>query len=157
MLTSCAGGKLPDTRSEQQKRQESFGKLFGDELISFGKKVDPQEESSITNNNYKGVSSLLWIASMDAISFMPLIQADRISGTILSDWYQDPNKPQERFKIDIKITSQTLRSDGFSVNLFRQEKKENDSWEYKQVDPKHIDEIEKSILNKARKLQINSG
>ena len=155
LLQACQGGKMPDTKSDQQRRQERFGRLFGDELLTFGKKVDPQDEINNTNNNYTGVNSILWSASMDAVSFMPLIQADRISGTILSDWYQDPKNPQERFKIDIKITSSALRSDGFSVNLFRQEKKDG-LWEYKQVDPDDVDEIERSILNKARKLRIKS-
>ena len=34
-----------------------------------------------------GVNSYLWRASLDALSFMPLLQTDSDGGVIVTDWY----------------------------------------------------------------------
>src|SRR5262249_51014442 len=45
-----------------------------------------------------GVNSLLWRASLDTLSFMPLTSADPFGGVIITDWYSPPSSPTERFK-----------------------------------------------------------
>src|SRR3546814_13184245 len=43
-----------------------------------------------------GVNSYLWRASLDALSFMPLLQADSAGGVVITDWYANPSNPGER-------------------------------------------------------------
>jgi hypothetical protein len=43
-----------------------------------------------------GVNSYLWRASLDTLSFMPLLQSDSNGGVIITDWYANPNAPTER-------------------------------------------------------------
>jgi hypothetical protein len=156
-LAACAGGKLPDDRSEKEKREEKFGKLFGDELFIFGEKNDPQDETSnqIINNTAPNVSPFLWNASLNVIQDMPLLQADRTSGIILTDWYQIPEYPNEQFKVDIVISSSVLRSDGISVSAF-QKIKTNDGWIQKKLNKDIKNAIEETILNEARNLKVKA-
>src|SRR5262249_9492739 len=37
-----------------------------------------------------GVNSFLWRASLDTVSFMPLVSADPFGGVIITDWYSPP-------------------------------------------------------------------
>src|SRR5512147_760092 len=46
-----------------------------------------------------GVNNLLWRASLDTVSFMPLVSADPFGGVIITYWYTPPSAPDERFKI----------------------------------------------------------
>ena len=162
-ISACAGGRLPDDRTEREKREESFGKIFGDDLLVFGERNDPQDE---TNSNFQEqsnregsfvfqVSSYLWLATLDSLSFMPLRQADRTSGIVLTDWYRHEQFPEERFKIDIKIFSQTLRSDGFSVKVFKQTLQEG-TWIDESLPNEISRSVEDVILNKARLLKAAS-
>ena len=43
-----------------------------------------------------GVNSYLWRASIDTLSFAPLLQADPSGGVIVTDWYASPQNPGER-------------------------------------------------------------
>src|SRR3979411_872412 len=45
-----------------------------------------------------GVNSYLWRATLDTLSFMPLASADPYGGVVITDWYVNPEKPDERFK-----------------------------------------------------------
>src|SRR5438445_3668103 len=74
-----------------------------------------------------GVNSLLWRASLDTISFMPLISADPFGGVIITDWYSPPQTPNERFKVNIYILGRALRADGIRASVFRQTN-ETGSW-----------------------------
>ncbi len=57
-----------------------------------------------------GVNSYLWRASLDALSKMPLLQADANSGVIITDWYANPANPGERMKVSVSIIDQDLRA-----------------------------------------------
>ena len=47
-----------------------------------------------------GVNGYLWRASLDTLAFMPLASADPYGGVVITDWYANPEKPDERFKCD---------------------------------------------------------
>ena len=110
-LTACEGVK-PEasypTRPEaggngdivysDQKRDTIFGE--GQSLGStlFGGKDDA--EAGTTGI---GVNSFLWRAALGTISFMPVASADPFGGVILTDWYENPETPGERFKLNVRI------------------------------------------------------
>jgi len=67
-----------------------------------------------------GVNGYLWRATLDTLSFMPLQSADPYGGVIVTDWYTNPEKPDERFKCTVYILDSRLRADGLNVAVFKQ-------------------------------------
>jgi hypothetical protein len=102
-----------------------------------------------------GVNAYLWRAALDTFAFMPLSSADPFGGVIITDWYQPPETPNERFKSQIYILDKVLRADGVKVNLFRQVR-EGSGWADTQVDAKTVIDLENSILTRARQLRTAS-
>lgn len=102
------------------------------------------------------VNGLLWRASLDTISFMPITSADPFGGTIITDWYSSPETPEERFKLNIFILGRELRADGVRVAMFRQVRGRNAGWSDAAVDPSAPRALEDAILTRARELRIAS-
>lgn len=103
-----------------------------------------------------GINSFLWRASLDTISFMPLTSADPFGGVIITDWYQDPKTPNERFKLTVYIMDRRLRADGVKVAVFRQTRDAGAQWEDAATDPATGTRIENAILVRARQLRIQT-
>jgi len=103
-----------------------------------------------------GVNGYLWRATLDTLSFMPLQSADPYGGVIVTDWYANPEKPDERFKITVYILDSRLRADGLNVAVFGQKKDASGAW----VDTPHAGQtetdIENSILTRARQLRLSN-
>lgn len=100
-----------------------------------------------------GVNSFLWRASLDTVSFMPLASADPFGGVIITDWYQPPESPTERFKMTVYILDKTLRADGVRVSVFKQRQYE-DKWIDAPVDAGTATDIENKILTRAREIRV---
>ncbi|MDX2074172.1 MAG: DUF3576 domain-containing protein [Alphaproteobacteria bacterium] len=136
----------------EDAQRESRGKLTGPGgLFEFG---GGDKESS--SGGVIGVNSYLWRATLDTISFMPLTSADPFGGTIITDWYEDPKTPGERFKVTAIILDKTLRADGVRIQLFKQ-KLTKGSWRDQAVDDKLARALEDTILTRARELKIAAG
>ena len=78
--------------------------------------------------NAIGVNSYLWRATLDTLSFMPLASADPFGGVIITDWYEDPKAPGERFKVNALILDRSLRADGVKLTVFKQKQVKN-AWQ----------------------------
>ena len=125
------------------------GKVFGDDGIKlFGSSV--REEAPASGI---GVNAFLWRATLDTISFMPLLSADPFGGVIITDWYAPPESPDERFKMTVYILGRTLRSDGVQVSVFRQERGAGGLWEDRATSPDTAVSLEDKILDRARQLR----
>lgn len=165
-LTGCAGVKMEQdfpirepgnpgniiTTSELKKIEKRDGKAFGDNLdFLFGedKKADQKGGSSVE------VSAYLWRASLDTISFMPLLSADPFGGVIITDWHSPPETPNERFKLTVYILSRQLRADGIRVSVFREQFK-NGTWHSAKTTKGVGAKLENKILIRARELRIKS-
>ena len=122
------------------------GKNMGSKI--FGKDGTEQSGSGI------GVNTFLWRASLDTISFMPVVSADPFGGVILTDWYENSEVPGERFKINVYILDRQLRADGIRVSIFKQKQTDTNSWKDVAVDKKMSFDIESTILTRARELKI---
>ncbi len=99
-----------------------------------------------------GVNAYLWRAALDTLSFMPLASADPFGGVIITDWYQPPASPGERFKATAYILGRQLRADGLRVSVFRQVQ-EGAQWVDAPVTPATTTEIENKVLARARELR----
>ncbi len=99
-----------------------------------------------------GVNAYLWRASLDALSFMPLVQADANSGVLVTDWYTNPANPGERMKLTVSILDQDLRADALRVAASRQISQEG-VWVDAPVQAATVQKLEEIILTKARDLR----
>ncbi len=158
-LTACdtlgklglGGGTTEAPLNSERKLQESRGKLTGEEGFNLlgGSKEDP------TSGARLGVNSFLWRATLDTLSFMPFASADPFGGVIITDWYEDPKTPGERFKVNAVILDSTLRADAIKVKLFKQHREKNGDWRDIEVHPKLGRKLEDTILTRARELRVN--
>ena len=101
-----------------------------------------------------GVNGHLWRATLETLSFMPLSEVDPFGGVIITDWFANPELPNERFKSTIFILDSRLRADALSVQLFKQTRDANGNWNDAAVDPATRLQIENAILTRARQLRI---
>jgi len=103
-----------------------------------------------------GVNSYLWRGTLDTLAFMPLASADPFGGVVITDWYVNPEKPDERFKATVYILDTRLRADGLNVTVFKQTKDAAGAWIDAPVAGQTDIEIENAILTKARQLRLSN-
>ena len=99
-----------------------------------------------------GVNSYLWRAAIDTVSFAPLLQADSNGGVIVTDWYTNPNSPNERVKLTVAIMDQDLRADALRVAASRQVN-QSGAWVDAPVAAATVQKLEDIILTRARDLR----
>jgi hypothetical protein len=99
-----------------------------------------------------GVNSYLWRASLETLSFVPLLQADSAGGVIISDWYVNPNVPTERMKFTVTILDKDLRADAVRVAATRQVTQAG-QWIDAPVQAASVQKLEDIILTRARDLR----
>lgn len=103
-----------------------------------------------------GVNAFLWRATLDTLAFMPLASADPYGGVVITDWYTNPEKPDERFKATVYILDTRLRADGLNVTVFKQVKGADGQWANSNVAGQTDVDIENAILTKARQLRLST-
>lgn len=99
-----------------------------------------------------GVNAYLWKASIDTLSFAPLLQADSNGGVIVTDWYVSPTNPGERVKLTVSILDQDLRADALRVAASRQIN-QGGTWVDAPVAAATVQKLEDIILTRARDLR----
>ncbi|OQW74236.1 MAG: hypothetical protein BVN32_13080 [Proteobacteria bacterium ST_bin14] len=117
-----------------------------------GSKDRPRGDLAASQITTIGVNSYLWRASLDTISFMPLLQTDSNGGVIVSDWYINPASPAERMKVTISILDRDLRADALRVAVQRQINR-NSEWVDAPVRAATAQKLEDIILTRARDLR----
>jgi hypothetical protein len=103
-----------------------------------------------------GVNGYLWRASLDTLAFMPLSSADPYGGLIVTDWYANPEKPDERFKCTVYILDTRLRADGLKVTVFKQVRDASGAWVDAAASDQTAIDIENAILTRARQLRLSN-
>jgi hypothetical protein len=152
-------GACSDVESETYKpyairdqRRIDRGKLTGDEGLSMFNGKDQKDGGG---NSAIAVNSFLWRATLDTLSFMPLASADPFGGVVITDWYENPETPGERFKVNALILDRTLRADGIKLTLFKQKVDKAGAWRDTAVDHKMERSLEDTILTRARELKVS--
>lgn len=120
---------------------------LGNNSAAKAKKADAQ--------NAIGVNAYLWRATLDTVSFMSLRSADPWGGVVITEWYADPQKPDERFKIDVYIMDSRLRADALAVSVFK-EVLVGEQWQKADVSAQTQADIENTILTRARELRSSN-
>ena len=155
-ITRATPNEDPQMMRERERRErvgnadeETFiSKLFQD-VTGFGDKKE-------STGGGIAVNTFLWRATLDTLSFMPLVSADPFGGVIITDWHANSEASKEKFKIVAYIIGTELRVDGIQVAVFKKIKTENGEW----VDMKNSkilqNKVEDAILTKARKFKIQN-
>ena len=141
--------KLPMLRTAAQAGMIALLALG---LSACGHKGRPKADLAASRVTTIGVNSYLWRASLDTLSFMPLLQTDSNGGVIVSDWYTNPKNPGERVKITVAILDQDLRADALRVAASRQTA-QGGNWVDAPVQAATVQKLEDIILTKARDLR----
>ena len=113
-------------------------------------RIAPSKVSAI------GVNSYLYLATLDTVSFMPLLQSDSANGVVITDWYVNPASPKERMKLTVSILDTELRADALRVAASRQTLTAN-GWTDAPTQAATVQKLEEIILTKARDLRRNSN
>lgn len=158
LVAGCSGLETTpvteeDLKNDDEKRKTNYGKLFGDEALSFGPGVNKGDVDP--GGGGIGVNSFLWRASLDTISFMPLTQADPFGGVIITDWYSPEESPGERYKLNVYILDRQLRADGLRVAVFKQRRSPAGAWQDVNVPGDAATKLEDAILTRARQMRID--
>jgi hypothetical protein len=148
LLSSCSGLKTTSVEQPEEPVSIFTGKPGGMKLSDFG-----------SNDASSGVSlpvnALLWRAALDIASFVPLDDVDTFGGSIVTEWHQSADNPDQRLKLTIFIIGLELRSDAVKVQTYTQKKLGND-WVDSGRDETLARKLEDLILTRARELRAAS-
>ena len=151
-LTACSSTDLTTNSSSQKKTGPgSFITGKDEQGITL---ADLSGASKIKNLGLP-VNALLWRASLDIASVLPIDDIDVFSGTLLTDWYSLPSKPKEKIKLAIFVLDKELRSDAIRVIVYIQRLKSG-MWEDAGMDQALATKLEDLILTRAREIRATS-
>ena len=156
MLASCSWWDSASTETLTPKERRDQERDTGS-LIT-GKRTSGISLSDLVSGNdgESGlpVNALLWRASLDTLAVVPLVSIDTFSGSIISDWYVNPDNATQRIKIVSFVLGQELRSDGIKVEVYVQNRSENLSeWIQAGRDAGLANRLEELILTRAREIR----
>ena len=110
-----------------------------------------------SKNNTGGampVNAILWRASLEIVSLIPISEVDTFAGTIVSDWHSLTDSPNERLKITIFVLDRELRADALKAVVYIQKRTQEDTpWGNTLRDENFARKIEGLILNRAREIR----
>lgn len=149
-LSACGGGLKTSAPNVNNYEEGGFGpsSAGSGSLFTLGKGTSGNNGA---NTNIQ-VNAFLWRATLDTLSFMPLVSADPFGGVIITDWYSPSSEPGTRFKVNAYILSKTLTADAIQVSVFEQSQQGN-QWVDTPADPSIASGLEDRILARAADLQ----
>ena len=153
VIASCSNNSVVTNPVSGEKPKRGLFSKDASKGISLDSILNPQ--SSVSFGNGTNVNAYLWRASLNILSFTPLISTDALGGTIISDWYVNKKNKNQRIKITAFIKTAELKSTGIGVKVHIQSLKDgywSETYTNKDLETK----IENNILNEARNLRINS-
>lgn len=157
-LASCSG--LPETTPVEDTVDRNFGSgslitgKDGESGINLTKLLNPEDTGQ---SGGLQVNALLWRASLDTVSVLPLASVDTFGGTIITEWYAHPEENTKRIKLAIFVIDQELRADSIKVQVYLQERPEGMfDWSDLGRDDAFATRIEDLILTRAREIRALS-
>jgi len=147
LMSACAN----ITNTEEKKPNEPVsiftGKPGGIKLSDLGKK-------DISSNSLP-VNALLWRAALDVAAVFPLDDVDTFGGSVVTEWHQTAENPNQRLKLAVFVLGLELRSDAVEVQAYTQ-KKIGDDWVDSGRDKTLARKIEDLVLTRAREIRASS-
>ena len=148
-VTACSS-TVPQNASTKKHKDGSF--LTGRSETG----ITLEDISRTSNKSSSGipVNALLWRASLDIASILPIDDIDVFSGTLITDWYSLPSQPGEQIKLAIFVLDKELRSDAIRVVVYV-ESLIGDVWQDAGIDKELATKLEGLILTRARELRAS--
>ena len=144
LLSSCSG--LKTTPVESLKNQyQYYWQTRGNKIIRFWLKKDSSGDSLPVN-------ALLWRAALDIASFVPLDDVDTFGGSIVTEWHQPKDTPNQRLKLTMFVVGRELRSDAITVRAYIQNRLGTE-WVDAGRDEALGRKLEDLVLTRARELR----
>ena len=154
-IASCSYLPQPtssETAVDQEKKANDPGSFFTGRAES-GVKLDDIFKPE-SGGNAMPVNALLWRASLETVSVMPLASVDTFGGTIITEWYMQPGDTTKRIKVAIFILDQELRSDAIKVEVYVQQRPAGTAdWQDDGRDSALAIRLEELILTRAREIR----
>jgi len=113
LLTSCSGIETTPVKEPEEPVSIITGKTGGMKLSD----ILSKERSSVDSIP---VNAILWRASLDIASFVPLDDVDTFGGSIVTEWYQPKESSTQRLKLAFFVIGLELRSDAITVRAYVQ-------------------------------------
>ena len=145
MLSSCAGLKTTPVEQPEEPVSVITGKPGGLKLSDFGTKETSSGDSLPVN-------ALLWRAALDIASFVPLDDVDTFGGSIVTEWHQPKETPNQRLKLTMFVVGRELRSDAITVRAYIQNRL-GPEWVDAGRDEALGRKLEDLVLTRARELR----
>ena len=148
MLSGCGSGGI-SKQTEEQQIEYGIKEKGGLNLTKIFEGLNKKEQSGIQ------VNALLWRATLDVASTLPISEIDAFSGVIITDWYKGKPNANEQFKVSFFIDGAELRSDAVTVQTYLQRRVGN-SWVDAGRDDQLARRLEDLVLTRARELRSSS-
>jgi len=145
LLSSCSGLKTTSVEQPEEPVSIFTGKPGGIKLSYFGSK-DASSSDSLP------VNALLWRAALDIASFVPLDDVDTFGGSIVTEWHQPKETPNQRLKLTMFVVGRELRSDAITVRAYIQNRLGTE-WVDAGRDEALGRKLEDLVLTRARELR----
>ena len=156
VLQAC--GNIQPKAEYPDELADRYAETGGSVLGSPGFKLfDDQQSNTDTGGGGLAVNAYLWRATLDTLSFMPMLQVDPFGGVIITDWHDATQSGQERMKINGYILGRELRANGIRISVFRQVRASNGEWIDAAVKEEVATKLEDAVLTRARQLRIASN
>tara|TARA_B100000927_G_scaffold251399_1_gene216211 strand:- start:144 stop:644 length:501 start_codon:yes stop_codon:yes gene_type:complete len=147
LLASCSSIKPGITEKDEGPVSIITGKTGGTKLSDI---TGSRDDTGST----MPVNAILWRASLEILSLIPISEVDTFSGTIVSDWHSLPENQNERLKVTIFVLDRELRSDAIKAVIYIQKRARKDApWGNTLRDKTFARKIEDLILNRAREIR----
>ncbi|MAU77969.1 MAG: hypothetical protein CMN48_03265 [SAR116 cluster bacterium] len=147
-LTACVSGNSP------APEKEGPGSIITGRAEQGVKLSDLMGLNAQNNGTGLPINALLWRASLDIMSTIPLDDVDTFGGTIVTEWYQLDKTSDERIKMTAFVLDRELRADGIRVVVYVQ-KRIGNSWRDSGIDSEMGKQIEDLILTRAREIRTS--
>ena len=145
LLSSCSGIKTTPVEEPEGPVSVFTGKPGGIKLSSLGKE-------EYKSDGGLPVNALLWRAALDIASFVPLDDVDTFGGSIVTEWHQPQDTPDQRLKLTMFVIGRELRSDAITVRAYIQNRL-GSAWVDAGRDEALGRKLEDLVLSRARELR----
>ena len=148
MLSAC--GYIETTPYEPKDRNDNGSIITGKDKagISLTDLLNPKASGT----GSMPVNALLWRASLDTVSVIPIDDIDTFGGTILTEWYPHPANADQRIKIAVFVIDRELRADAIRVLVYVQQN-QGSNWTDIGQDADFARRMEDLILTRAREIR----
>ena len=147
-LTACVSG------NSSAPKKEGPGSIITGRAEQGVSLSDLMGQNAQNNGTGIPINALLWRASLDVVSTIPLDDVDTFGGTIVTEWYQLNETSDERIKMTAFVLDRELRADGIRVIVYVQ-KRIGNSWQDSGIDNEMGKQIEELILTRAREIRAS--